>query len=349
MIKTIPEYPFYVRLPLILLSLYLVLYGIYVGQGILLPIAFSFLFAVLLQPVVQFFMRLKFPKVPAIIVALVLAIFLIYVLISFISIQMKSVVSDIPAVKNNLLGLWHQCQTWLWNTFKLNYARQDEMVQNAKDKTMNTLGSAGTFNVITASLATVTLIPIYIFLFLFYRPLLIGFIVDVFDKSREKEVRVIVREIRIVVQHYVIGIMTETSIVAALNVTGLLILGAPYAILLGVVGAIFNMVPYIGGIIQLLLTALIVFTNTASVTKATGAIIILVAVQLIDNNFLVPHIIGSRVKLNALISLIGVFIGGGLCGIGGMFLSIPILAICKVIFDRVEGLQPWGKLLGSEM
>ncbi|MDB5232292.1 MAG: family transporter [Chitinophagaceae bacterium] len=349
MIKTLPEQPFYIRLAVILLALYLLLYGIYIGQSIILPIAFSFLFAVLLQPIVNFFIRRKFPKVLSIIVTLVLAILFIYVLISFISYQMRSVVSDIPAVKNNLLNLWHQCQQWLWNTFKLNYAKQEEMVQNAKDKTMDTLGSAGTFNLITASIATILLVPIYIFLFLFYRPLLINFIVDVFDKTHEKEVRVIVSEIRKVVQHYVIGIMTETSIVACLNVTGLLILGAPYAILLGVVGAILNMIPYIGGIIQLLLTALIVFSNTASIGKATGAIVILLAVQLIDNNFLVPRIIGSRVKLNALISIIGVFVGGALCGIGGMFLSIPVLAMCKVIFDRVDGLKPWGRLFGSDM
>src|SRR5438045_2527868 len=112
MIKTLPEQPFYIRLAVILLALYLLLYGIYIGQGIILPIAFSFLFAVLLQPVVTFFMRRKLPKVPAIILTLILAIFLIYVLISFISFQMRSVVSDIPAVKNNLMNLWHQCQQW---------------------------------------------------------------------------------------------------------------------------------------------------------------------------------------------------------------------------------------------
>ena len=72
-------------------------------------------------------------------------------------------------------------------------------------------------------------------------------------------------------------------------------------------------------------------------------------VQLIDNNFLVPRIIASRVKLNALISIVGVLIGGALCGISGMFLSIPLIAICKVIFDKVDELQPWGKLLGDDI
>jgi predicted PurR-regulated permease PerM len=63
----------------------------------------------------------------------------------------------------------------------------------------------------------------------------------------------------------------------------------------------------------------------------------------------VPKVIASRVKLNALISIIGVLIGGALCGVAGMFLSIPLIAICKVIFDRVQGLEPWGRLLGDDM
>jgi len=79
------------------------------------------------------------------------------------------------------------------------------------------------------------------------------------------------------------------------------------------------------------------------------AIIVFMIVQLIDNNFLVPKVIASRVKLNALISIVGVLIGGSLCGVGGMFLSIPFIAICKVIFDRVKDLQPWGKLLGDDI
>ena len=61
-----------------------------------------------------------------------------------------------------------------------------------------------------------------------------------------------------------------------------------------------------------------------------------------------PRIIGSSVQLNALVSILAVLVGGSLCGVGGMFLSLPFVAICKVIFDNVEELQPWGSLLGDE-
>jgi predicted PurR-regulated permease PerM len=71
-------------------------------------------------------------------------------------------------------------------------------------------------------------------------------------------------------------------------------------------------------------------------------------IQFIDNNYLVPKIVGSKVKLNALVSLMGVILGAALWGIPGMFLSIPLIAVMKVIFDKIEALKPWGYLLGYD-
>ena len=57
-----------------------------------------------------------------------------------------------------------------------------------------------------------------------------------------------------------------------------------------------------------------------------------------------PMIVGNKVRINALVTIVGVLVGGALCGIPGMFLAIPGLAVLKVIFDNVSDLQPWGLL-----
>jgi len=72
-------------------------------------------------------------------------------------------------------------------------------------------------------------------------------------------------------------------------------------------------------------------------------------VQIIDNDYIVPKIVASRVKINALFSILVVLIGNALWGIAGMFLSLPLLAIVKVIFDHIESTKPWGYLLGDSM
>ena len=78
-----------------------------------------------------------------------------------------------------------------------------------------------------------------------------------------------------------------------------------------------------------------------------GIIIAYAIIQFIDNNFLIPKIVSSKVQINALVSIVVVLLGGALWGVSGMFLSIPFVAILKIIFDRVDDMKPWGKLLGD--
>ncbi len=342
MVKT---WPLYAKITILILLIYLVLYGLYIGQDILAPLGFAFLFAVLLRPLEKQFIKWRVPKILAIVFTVVIALLFVAGLVTFLSKQIASFVEDIPAIKHNLNSLWTQFQRWISSTFNLTRAEQQKIIQKATSDT----NPVSTLGVITASVATVILVPVYVFLFLYYRTLLLRFVVELFDGKHHENVNTVIQEIRYVVQRYITGLLTETSIVAALNVTGLLIIGAPFAILLGIISAILNLIPYIGGLVALVLTALIVFTNTGSVSMAVSSIIVFMIVQLIDNNFLVPRIIASKVKINALISIVAVLIGGALCGISGMFLSIPVIAIFKVIFDKIEDLQPWGKLLGDDI
>jgi len=86
-------------------------------------------------------------------------------------------------------------------------------------------------------------------------------------------------------------------------------------------------------------------TAIAVIVKDAGSTFI----QVIDNNYIVPKIVASKVKINALVSIVVVLAFGALWGIPGMFISIPLTAIVKLIFDHIEPLKPWGFLLGDTM
>jgi predicted PurR-regulated permease PerM len=348
MITSEKKFPFYLKAVSVLVFLYLLFYIIHIGASILVPLGFSFLFAVLLRPIESFLIRKKVPKILAIVIALVLFIVVFLGIILFISGQMSSLSAEAPALKKSMEGLLHSAQRWLSQTFNVSFVKQAQMIEDAKNNSFNAL-APGTLNLLSASIATSFLIPVYMFLFLLYRELFLRFITALFTDEHHKKVTSCIMNVKDVVRHFITGVMIETSIVAALNVVGLLIIGAPYAILLGIVGAIMNTIPYIGGIIQLVLSALIVFANTGSATSMVATLAVLLLVQMIDNYFLVPRIIGSKVKLNALISIVGVLLGGAIAGIGGMFLSIPFLAITKVIFEQVDDLKPWAMLLGGDV
>ncbi len=149
-----------------------------------------------------------------------------------------------------------------------------------------------------------------------------------------------------VIRNYITGLLLEVLFVACTLSIGFLIVGAKYAILLAVISAIMNLVPYLGFISAAVISVIISFaTNSPHVALWVG--IISIGVHLIDSNIFLPAVVGNKVSINALATVLGVFIGSLIWGIPGMFLAVPVVAIVKVICDEIQGLNHWGILLGG--
>jgi predicted PurR-regulated permease PerM len=202
---------------------------------------------------------------------------------------------------------------------------------------------------VAGTLTTATLLPVYTFLLLYYKKLLVNFIYEIFSEENAQEVATVLRQIKGAIQSYMMGLLVEALIVAALNTAALLLLGVPYAVLLGVLGALLNVLPFIGGIIAVLLPLLVATVTKDGFSTQIGIVISYAVIQFADNHFLIPYVVSSKVKINALISIVAVLLGGAVWGVSGMFLSIPFIGILKIIFDRIGELKPWGKLLGDEI
>jgi predicted PurR-regulated permease PerM len=162
-------------------------------------------------------------------------------------------------------------------------------------------------------------------------------------------VREVLVETETLIQSYFIGLLLEFAIIATLDSVGLLIPGIDYAILLGIIGALLNVIPLIGGIITVALSMMVALVTKDSPSYALLVLVMFVIIPFFDNHFIIPKVVASKVKLNALISVIVVLAGGAVWGILGMFLSIPLSAIAKVICDRIEPLKAWGFVLGDIM
>jgi predicted PurR-regulated permease PerM len=202
------------------------------------------------------------------------------------------------------------------------------------------------------SLSSILLFLVFVmidtFFLLFYRKLIIKFLVAVFAEENSETVYDIVAQVQNIIRKYILGLLLEMAIVAIACCIAFSIIGIKYAVLLGLITGLFNIIPYIGIFTSLVLSTLITIGTAATTTKIILVMVTIVVMHLIDSNILLPIIVGSKVKINALITLLGVIIGEMFWGIPGMFLSIPVIAIAKVVFDRIESLQPWGLLLGDE-
>jgi len=343
----IKKYPFYIKSTIILLGLILLVYILFNLREILVPLSFALMLAILLNPVTVFLQKIKFPRMLAIAVALLIAIVLIAGVFYFLFSEISNLSTELPAFKTKFTRIIANAQREISEQLGINSQKQNEYIGDAqnglKPYLANAMGTA------FGTLTTLILLPVYSFLFLYYKTLILNFLYDVFADADAKEVRVVLVQTKSAIQNYMFGLILEAIIVAVLNTIALLMLGVKYAVLLGFLGAIINVLPFIGGIVAILLPILIATVTKDGFQTQLGIIVAYVIIQFIDNHFLIPYIVSSKVKINALISIIIVLLGGALWGVSGMFLSIPFIGILKIIFDRVPELKPWGRLLGDEI
>lgn len=345
------KFPFYAKVSLIFLGIFACTSMLFIGRSIIVPLIYSTIIAIVLSPFVNFLERKRINRGLAISITLILLLFISVLIITVLSNQMMQLSDSFPKLIEKFEQLTSQSTAWASENFNISPRKINSWIAVRKTELMNDSGSAIGQTIINTGnvLIVLVLIPVYIFMILYYQPLLLEFIHKLFRTSAHKEVNQVLTATKKIIQSYLVGLLLEAAIVAALNSATLLILGIDYAILLGVLGAMLNVIPYLGGIIAVALPMMVALATKESSSYCLLVLGAYAIIQLIDNNYIIPKVVASKVKINALISIIVVILGGALWGIPGMFLSIPLTAIIKVIFDNIEPLKPWGYLLGDTM
>jgi predicted PurR-regulated permease PerM len=332
------KYPFFIKAPLIILGLYLFMQGLYLTQTIVVPLVFSGIIAILMNPIVKKLTKWRIPRV----LAIIISIFTLFVvaggIIFLVSMQLGKFSNSLPLILDKGQATMSSFSDWITTTFDLKTNTINSFIDETrieiKDRSKAYLGES--LNFIGHGLVVILLVPVYIFMILYYKPLLLDFVRKLFGKNNVNEVDEVLLSIKTIVQQYLLALLIEVLI------------GIEYALLFGVLGALLNLIPYIGGIVAISFPMLLALA-THSASSALLVLLVYGIIQLIDNNYIMPKLVGSRVKINALVSIVAVIAGGALWGVFGMFLSIPITAIIKVIFDHFDSLKPWGFLLGDTM
>ena len=132
--------------------------------------------------------------------------------------------------------------------------------------------------------------------------------------------------------HFLSSQLLDAVVVGVLTSIAMSILGVKYAVLLGVMIGLFNLIPYIGAIIAVIISAIITIF-TGGIAQAIWMLIIVTILQQIDANIINPKIVGNSLKINPILVILAVTVGGAYFGIIGMFLAVPVIAVIKVIVE----------------
>ncbi|WP_299759731.1 AI-2E family transporter [uncultured Pontibacter sp.] len=342
--------PAYFKYTVILLGFALLIYTLQAFKAILMPLAFGLLFALLLLPLTRDLeKKLRFPRPLAILASITLVIVILGLVVWLLSMQLVSLASELETIGKNMQKLITRMQEFMLSNFGIAPPNKSELFQNAigglQEFTTTFLGS--TISITTGAITVLTLVPIFVFLLLYYRDHLEQFLFKFVTKDRRGGVIKTITDIQHVVQSYISGLMIVIVVVALLNTAGLLILGVKYAIFFGVFASILTIIPYIGILIGASLPALFTLATTGNLLDAVLVVIVFMFVQFLEGNFITPFVVGSKVSLNPFAAILALLIGGEVWGAAGMILSIPMIAMMKVIFDVYEPLQPIGFLMAD--
>lgn len=334
------------RICLVMIVITLSAYWLVVLRTFLVPILVSVLLSILVSPITLQLEDKGLKRMPAIALTLVLFLGLIAGILYVSYIQISDMIDMWPSFVNKADAMFYQSRAWMSETFGLETRSQMNDLEDVSTQLIQDNGSAAIM-MTTAFLATIFLIPLYMFFMLYYRTFFCNFLYGLLGKVEKKRINIILYRIYDVIHNYLAGMFTVMVIVGSLNTLGLLILGVKYAVFFGFFASLLLLIPYIGVIIGSALPIMMALVTKESPMYAVGVGLVFLTIQLLEGNFITPYIVGSKISINPLMAILALLLGGMLWGIPGMILALPMVAILKVILDHSEDLKAFGYVLGD--
>jgi predicted PurR-regulated permease PerM len=305
----------------------------------------------MLKPICDVFERLVKIRVLAIVLTLLSLGLVIGLVLSFFYFQVSQVLGEADNVVAKLAEAGSELLVYFGELLGYTTGETSAIIEEEVTSAVNS-----PFDMLTAGLSTsgillanFTLVVIYIFFFLLYSTAVRRFVQAQFSDSAKKEGEETLREIQHVAANYLSGMLTVMLVLGVLNSAGLYFIGIRYALVWGFLGALLAVVPYVGTTIGGLLPFMYAIATTDTVWQPTAVVILYAIVQFVEGNFITPKIVGNSVKLNALAAVLSIIMGAFIWGVPGVILSIPLLAMIRIIMDHIPSLKPVALLLSDDL
>lgn len=347
----IQKVPPYIKVVYISLLIIIIIFFMIVAKQILVPLVLSGYIAMLLTSTCNRLERRKIPRSVSAALSLIVFIIVISGILFFIYMQVKGFSNDIgDGLKEKMNVFVIEANKWTEDNlgFDMGMSRGFE-VKKAVEIVQPENQSPTQLIVSTLdTLSDIILLPVFIFFLLIYRDHLAVFISKVFKRQDDNDILKKLTSLRRVVHAYIVGAGKVMMILAVVNTAVLFALGIEHAIFFGVLAGFLNIIPYLGPTLGAILPFLFALITKDSLFYPFAVVIAFTFIQLLEGAFLTPKITGSNVNLNALVTFLGLLIGGAIWGIMGMILIIPTIAILKKLFEMNPDTEPYAYLFGEE-
>lgn len=333
----------------ILLYIVLISVILYFGKTLFIPLSFSLLISFILYPICKWIEAKGISQSISLSIALFFVTLFFAVLIYLLIIQITAFSNEWEPFKMKLIETVNQLSTFLADQFGISTEKQldylKNSINNSGSQTLSILKNAAYS--FSESLFFLLIIPVFSALILYHRKLLANVLYHIFPADKKETIHEILIETIHAYYNFIKGMLVVYLIVGVLNSIGLAIVGVPHPFLFGFIASILTFIPYVGIIISSLLPIAVSWITFNSIWYPIGVIVVFSIVQILEAYVIFPFAVGNRLKINTLVIIIMITIGGILWGAAGMILFIPFISIIKLIADRTESLKTLSILLGD--
>ncbi len=341
--------PLYVKIPMVLLTITLTVGIMIYAKGVLVPLMIAGLLAVLISPLSSWFENKGIPRLLAAFFSLVALIGFLFGLAYFFYNQLIGFADELYLLEKRVTEFLQIINEFTEQHVEGAVPISFENIQSAIFNYLyDNIASLTQGVIATATTLTIVfIVPIYIFLFLYFRRFLIEFIRKAFPDKTQDTVQSVIHKVKLVVQNYIVGMFIVIVILAVLNSIALYSFGLKHFLLFAVFAALLNVIPFLGPFIGATLPIVYALLTKDSLWYPFGIFLAFYVIQLAESNIFTPRIVGGKVSMNPLMTIVALLIGNFIWGLAGMILFIPGMAMMKVVFDEIDGLRPYGFLLGD--
>lgn len=326
----------YQKLMVLIALLLAGVYFLYIVRGILFPFLVAGLIAYLVNPLIQKLLRRGFSRVGAIVllfsmllmVALIFGVFGLPLVIE----ELNHLTASLPTYVNNIQEKFDQFYTDFQRIKLPAFVKQiaDQTLVKAEQAVIDFLNRVTDFIFdLISHVTSLLMAPVIAYYLLKDMEMITKGVEGLIPKRYRKEVFQIWVEINAVFSGFLRGQFLVSLFIAVLSTIGLVVLKVNFAVVLGAIAGVFNIIPYLGPILGAIPAVGIALIK--SPIKALGVAIVFQVVQQVESGFISPKIVGNKVGLHPITVIFAVLAGGQLGGILGMILAVPIAGIMKVI------------------
>ena len=323
---------------------------LYYGKEFLVPIAFAGILSMLFLSLSRRLENKGMSKGAAALCCVLIILIIIGTIAALIGWQISSLSEDAPQMEQRITKMITQLKETVSNTFGISQEKQQEMLKKQQEQ-----GSGGLSKVVTGILSSITgilvdglLMLVYIFLLLTFRSHIKNFILQLVPADQKPQTKKIIVQASKVAQQYLSGLGLMIVILWIMYGIAFSIIGVKNAFFFAILCGLLEIIPFIGNLAGNALTVLMAITQGGGTSMIIAILVTYALVQFIQSYILEPLVVGAEVNINPLFTIIAIVAGELIWGVPGMILAIPILGVTKIVCDNVEGLKPYGFLIGKE-